>query len=99
MVQLKKVIPLFLFTLLMLIKVSAFHIYSHQNDEANSVDNCEICDIAIESQSSDLDIPLQFTAINANNFVLVNCFAEKPTVCITGSNFYQLFSRPPPSIS
>ncbi|MBS9463631.1 hypothetical protein KIM67_14525 [Flagellimonas sp. 389] len=97
MLQTKRIAGLLVFTFLMLIKVSALHVYTHQNDDCNAIENCEICDIALESQTSDLEIPSQFISSNYHTILEVKRFTETPQVFSKASNAFQLFSRPPPS--
>ncbi|MEM8847973.1 MAG: hypothetical protein AAGD17_12795 [Bacteroidota bacterium] len=94
----KKIFGLLLFTGLMLLKVSAFHVYAHQDDDCESIENCEICDIALENQTSDIDF---FTppALKINNKVLF-----EDVLVITTHSFESdskvslLLSRPPPNL-
>lgn len=82
---------------LLFIKVSAFHVYEHQNAD-NQVDACGFCDLAIENQQSEL--VLDFSVPEATTL-----FAEYPILKITlpGVAFTPLhrytyiFTRPPPA--
>ncbi|UII75954.1 hypothetical protein LV716_17070 [Flagellimonas sp. HMM57] len=82
----------------MLIKVSALHVYAHQDDDCDAIENCEICDIALESQSSGLEIPLQLICSNGNSILEIKGFKEKSQVFSSASNTFRLFGRPPPSL-
>ena len=44
----------FLFVAILLAKVSAFHIYEHQDDSKGHQDQCEYCLLVIESQQTDI---------------------------------------------
>ncbi|MEM7485132.1 MAG: hypothetical protein AAF348_07975 [Bacteroidota bacterium] len=92
----KRIVGLLIFTFLMLIKVSALHVYTHHDDDCDAIENCEICDIALQSQSSNLEIPSQFISSNHSIFLKVERFTENPQVSSRASNAFQLFSRPPP---
>ncbi|AWX46004.1 hypothetical protein HME9304_03036 [Flagellimonas maritima] len=96
MLQMRKIIGLLLFIFLMLIKVSALHVYAHQSNDCDTIENCDICDIALENQSSDLEIPSLPILSSSKEIVQVKRFTEKAQVFFRESNTYQLFSRPPP---
>ncbi|WP_139063719.1 hypothetical protein [Flagellimonas eckloniae] len=90
----------FLLITLILIKVSAFHVYEHHDDHEDKTGSCEFCLFAIDSQQSDL--LLQASAVIK---VPNELSAYKP--CIISQDFQisrvscrsNLFYRPPPSSS
>ena len=94
-----KIISLLSFVLLIFIKVSGFHVYTHFSEDSHTaIENCTSCELAIEQQQDD-------------DFITsapVNC--KKPCVVFKtrtiASNFQSFtieaipsdfFSRPPPT--
>lgn len=82
----------------MVFKVSAFHVYSHQND--SSVEQCAVCDVAIHSQDVVLSTPPQIILPNTVPFIPINeerfnavFTLVKSKVCRT------LYGRPPPALN
>ena len=57
-----------LFTVLLLVKASAFHIYEHQDSADGQENHCEYCLLIIDSQQS--DVLVANTYITENNFLL-----------------------------
>ena len=97
MLRLKKIFGLLLFASLMLLKVSAFHVYVHEHESCNTVEDCEICDIVLDNQTSDLDIPSPVT-FNECQWVTYNdAILPQSNLFFFDSKQNQLFSRPPPS--
>ncbi|WP_394748702.1 hypothetical protein [Spongiimicrobium salis] len=93
----KKILASFVLFTLMVFKVSALHVYSHQNDD--SVEQCSICDVAIHSQDVELSTPPQIILPNTVEFIPIS--EERfntvftlvlPKVCHT------LYGRPPPAL-
>ncbi|WP_420601312.1 hypothetical protein [Flagellimonas sp.] len=93
----KKFFGFFLFAALMLIKVSALHVYTHDDTDVDSIENCTTCDIALENQSSDVQLQANIVEVPVQEIA-------KGTLTIGTEqqlkpmrfNFF-LFSRPPPS--
>jgi hypothetical protein len=81
----------------MLFKVSAFHAYTHQDNLAENIENCEICELAIESQQTNFNLtPSQSIKTPPLNFN-----TRKQAYIYLGehaSSFYRfsLYGRPPP---
>ncbi len=89
-------IAILLFTL-MLFKVSSFHVYTHQDSTSDDIENCSVCELAIENQNTEyLVIAPQIllnTILETNREVLTYEYR----VAVTSSHFcYDLFGRPPP---
>ena len=83
----------------MLLKVSAFHVYTHHDADCEGIDNCEICDLVLENQTSDLDIPSPSLAEIQDVVLINNRVLLKPESFSTDSGINLLFSRPPPRVS
>ncbi len=92
----KKVIGLLVFTLLILIKVSGFHVYAHDDDDCESVENCETCDLVMELQNSDLDFPSPITFDLAKETVEDKLVSQHKRIFTDKKKAYRLHSRPPP---
>ncbi|UII79713.1 hypothetical protein [Flagellimonas sp. CMM7] len=95
----RKILGLFIFVSLMFVKVSALHVYAHQDGDQEKIENCKICDLAVENQNMELNQvsnPEAFhsTFLNSidNNFYYISLSIEKDFS-------YYLFSRPPPYFS
>ncbi len=93
----KNVLGLFFFGTLMLIKVSAFHIYTHDDTDADNIENCIVCDAVLENLTSDI----QFAGDNidvvpAHEIAdsVPQAFFDQPAE--TAVFYFRLFSRPPP---
>ena len=97
MVKVRNIIAFILFGALMLIKVSALHIYTHQGSETDSMDHCHLCEMAIEAQQADLDFAQNYMApvLLAPLVQMVKTSYSQATSFTTVPN--SLFSRPPPS--
>ncbi|WP_394330702.1 DUF2645 family protein [Maribacter forsetii] len=93
-------ISVFILFCLMLIKVTSFHVYSHDDSSIDTIENCSICYMAIQNQNS------EFT------FVAVLLFILLPLISFSGKRIsplvleapsfyfrYPTFGRPPPSLS
>ena len=81
----------------MLFKVSAFHVYSHQDD--SSVEQCSICDVAIHTQDVELSaspvtvVPSAITPVFSYEGQSTIVFSFPMTkVCRT------IYGRPPPTL-
>ena len=96
MSQMKRIVGLLLFTSLMLLKVSALHVYTHHDDDCNGIEKCEICDIVFESQSADLEISSSFILHISQGVIPNSSFTEKAQIFSGELKVHQLFSRPPP---
>ncbi|PKA99831.1 hypothetical protein B0O79_3553 [Flavobacteriaceae bacterium MAR_2009_75] len=93
----QKIFTFFLFTSLMLVKVSAFHVYTHQDTAKTSVENCKWCALAVENQNaahlsvSDLDFSPNQVTVHENQL-----FADISELFLVDDTKSDLFSRPPP---
>ena len=89
----------FLFAVLLLAKVSAFHIYEHQNEADGQDTQCEYCILAIDSQQADILLPTLDIVENNNRpsthdeLIISNDFQ----VNLSPSKTEQL-PRPPPAV-
>jgi len=89
----------FVLLVLMLFKVSSFHVYSHQDDSAEDIENCNICELAIENQNNDF----VFTASQIINTTITDIkILEQPSSydLVVTSSFLRsnFFGRPPPNM-
>ena len=91
-------IAILLFTLI-LFKVSSFHVYTHQDNTSDDIENCSVCELAIENENTVYLIIspqiLSNTLVETTREVLANEYQ----VAVTSTPFcYGLFGRPPPFI-
>ncbi|WP_407943379.1 DUF2645 family protein [Maribacter spongiicola] len=87
----------FILFCLMLIKVTSFHVYSHDDNSVDTIENCSICDMAVQSQNSEFT----FVAILLLILLPFIFFIKKkltPLVLEAPSFYfrYVTFGRPPP---
>lgn len=84
----------------MLVKVSSFHVYTHQNEADNSkIENCSVCELVSLSQENQFLVAAEIEAPTLNlifipylrNFQAPFIDAVKGTVSI-------YHSRPPPAL-
>lgn len=92
----RKILGLFIFVSLMFVKVSALHVYSHQDGDQEKIENCKICDLVVENQGVELNQVANseafhptFLSLQDNNFYYISLNTKKDFS-------YHLFSRPPP---
>jgi hypothetical protein len=93
--QAKRLIGLFLFTALLLIKVSAFHTYTH--NDSDDIQDCETCILTLENQQEvlDLNISCEVSLDTLNKF---DKYVNKYESIIPEKDFSGfLFGRPPPT--
>lgn len=83
----------------MLCKVTALHVYSHEDASSAEIENCLQCDLAIENQVSEL------SATSAFSFEQPPAVFETRTVFLSYDASVELstlrfkqFGRPPPAL-
>ncbi len=88
----------FILLALMLFKVSSFHVYCHEDGASDEIENCELCDLAVENQQSEFAFtPTQtVTSIALVVTDIQNSVTYKQPIFITLLR-HQLFGRPPPT--
>jgi hypothetical protein len=89
----------FLLFALMLFKVSSFHVYSHQDSSSDDIENCKICELAVENENAEF----VFTASQTMRTpVITTDINTQSTVYdwVVSSSFlrYNFFGRPPPNM-
>ncbi|SNY99819.1 hypothetical protein [Flagellimonas pacifica] len=96
MPEFKKFFGFFLFAALMLVKISALHVYTHDDTDVDAVENCTICDIALENQNSDFQLDNDTLKISAQEISqeAIGISADQQLKPIRFN--FLLFSRPPP---
>lgn len=97
MKEYKKIIPLICCLLLMLVKVSALHVFAHQSSDENTIENCSFCELAIENQKNELVNPseIEFTS-DETIFVIIESEVKYQNSFVESFSAFHLFSRPPP---
>ena len=83
----------------MFFKVSALHVYSHQDSTKNQIENCKICDSAIENQNAKhLSTALAWLEKPfIHKFNVIPFFSHKQKFT-TPKLHFRLFGRPPPAL-
>ena len=93
----RKIIVFLLFTCLMLVKVSAFHVYSHQHDDKDAIEHCDQCEIAMEAQNADFEVLADIVVCEPLQVAISKRMVLTDTDATIETSTYILFSRPPPS--
>ncbi len=94
----KKIGILFLFSALIFIKVTSFHVYTHQNDnDNNTVENCSICDIVSLNQENQFIVSEEISLPVANLILVpyLRTFASSLNT-YESNTCLKFYSRPPP---
>jgi hypothetical protein len=93
----KKVL-VFTFFALMMVKVSAFHVYCHISHDKESIKHCGICDVALVNQHTQLNFADEIEIVSTI-FVLIPGQKEFNDITTTPESrvSIRLCSRPPPS--
>lgn len=83
----------------MLLKVSSFHVYTHQDKILDTVENCTICDFAIQNQNAEFIFTSIFIIISLP-VLYVGLKLSFVSIAETPSQFLRLkfFGRPPPMV-
>lgn len=85
--------------LIVLLKVSSFHVFAHQDSSIDTIENCTICDLAIENQNVEFTATVQ-SAKAPRAFVIVSKVVSKAPPSESSPNHlhFKLFGRPPPGL-
>ncbi|TAI48706.1 hypothetical protein [Flagellimonas allohymeniacidonis] len=98
MPEIRKILGLLFLVGVMCVKVSALHVYAHQDSDLETIENCDICEIALENQTESFNFDLS-TEVNTPSIFPVSYKILKETDQVSGLfNHYSYFSRPPPGI-
>lgn len=85
--------------ILMFFKVSAFHVYTHQDNSSNQIENCKICDSAIENQNAEhLSVSTVFVEMPKIASVQTQAILGDTQIFIASKVHFRLFGRPPPTL-
>jgi hypothetical protein len=89
----------FVLLTLMFFKVSALHVYGHQDDSLNQIENCKICDSAIENQNAEHLANTSFS-VEAPQISIIETVPifEYSQLFTSPKVHFRLFGRPPPSL-
>ncbi|MUH34467.1 DUF2645 family protein [Zobellia amurskyensis] len=82
---------------LILIKVTSFHVYTHQDDSADTIEKCSICDVAIQNQNSEFTFACILVLILLP--LIIYTGKKVSSLVLETSSFYLPyvhFGRPPP---
>lgn len=90
----------FVFLTLMFFKVSSFHVYTHEDNGSDEIENCELCELAVEnSKSETLFTPFQVVELPMVIRAGEKQFALYSQIIISSLIRFQLLSRPPPYLA
>ena len=94
----KKYVYIFFFLTLITLKVSALHIYFHQNHD--HIDECNICENVIYSQQIEFSPAFQFQSFEiVDTPVFPKHESYYKSICKnTSSDSRTYFGRPPPTL-
>ena len=83
---------------LLFVKVSAFHVYAHQNAD-NQAETCGYCDLAVENQQAELTPGFSALEVPTPPAEHLETQIELPHVEVVSFHLSSfLFTRPPPVI-
>ena len=60
----------------MLVKVTSFHVYSHQDNKVDTIENCSICELAVQNQNA--EYTLEYLKRFSGTLLLVAPHPSKP---------------------
>jgi len=81
----------------MILKVSSFHAYAHQDDAQDTIENCAICDVATENEDVDFLFPASQISIPSTvDFSYVTLPVTNKLVVPSFFLRNNFFGRPPP---
>lgn len=84
----------------MFFKISALHVYSHEDSGFEPIESCKICDLALENQNVEHLFLDSFSFESPNKIIFNNeAFGILPQINASTSLYFRLFGRPPPTIS
>lgn len=83
----------------MFFKVSSFHVYTHDDSSSDQIENCKVCDVAIENQDVEFQLNASVSIPSYQNFELVEIKTATLNQVDTSLDLhFRLFGRPPPSV-
>jgi len=81
----------------MFFKVSSFHVYSHQDSTSGDIENCEICELAVENQDSEFVCTApQTISISTIDLNILKQPIVYDVVVLSSFLRSDFFGRPPP---
>ena len=84
----------------MLIKVTSFHVYSHQDNKVDTIENCSICELAVQNQNAEYTLVATFLFIIASVIIITEKKLIPFSTKVTSTYFrYSTFGRPPPFLA
>jgi hypothetical protein len=89
----------FLLFALMLFKVSSFHAYSHHDTPLDDIENCKVCELAVENSNTEYLFTNSQTLITP--FTPPSTYHQPATYeMVVSSSFlcFNFFGRPPPNV-
>lgn len=80
--------------------MTSFHVYTHQDNSINSIENCQLCELAVLNQSVEFLVEAVFVFIAAQFLVSSKRksffhTSELPSLLLR----LRLFGRPPPKVN
>ncbi|WP_222984094.1 hypothetical protein [Flagellimonas meishanensis] len=91
-----RVFGVLLFVTLMMFKVTALHVYSHQDDNGDTVENCQICHVLVENQTVEVPFVAMVTLPIVPITTVTVEVAQEQTVWESQQYGLSYISRPPP---
>lgn len=82
----------------MLCKVTALHVYSHEDASSAEIENCLQCDLAIENQVSEFSATSNFSFVSSPEVVFDfrKVFYHNNNTALLSPLRFKQFGRPPP---
>ena len=92
------IISLLLLTL-MFFKVSALHVFTHDDNSSDKIENCKICDSAINNQTAEHDFSSTFSIETPiTKSIETAAVIGKSQIFLSSKLHFRIFGRPPPSL-
>lgn len=84
----------------MIFKVTSFHVYAHEDNTSDTIENCQICELAVQNQSLEF-LPIAIVVFLTTAFLTPYREISFSSVTESSSSFlrFRLFGRPPPQIN
>lgn len=90
----------FLLFTLMFFKVSSFHVYAHHDSDSNDIENCTLCELAIENQNTDFSLDSSVTVLQNHSDIIILKQPATYNLVVTSTFLrFNFFGRPPPTVA
>lgn len=80
--------------------MTSFHVYVHDDNTSDTIENCQICELAVQHQNIEF-LPIAIVVFLTTAFLFPNRKLNFSSVSESTSSFlrFRLFGRPPPQMN